>query len=114
MLMIYPLSKYKFYTTPDNKTIAISTYAGKTVKGVAKTDPRDDFDPEFGKNLAAARCAAKVARKRKARASKQVEKAARELAKAQRYYDKMKQYEIDSVKNAEFALFRLTELEAQG
>ena len=55
--------KYKVITLPTS-VIAISTYAGKTVKGIAKVDPRDTFDPEVGKQLATARCAEKIAIKR--------------------------------------------------
>ena len=58
---------YKYVVTP-NKVIAISTYAGRTVRGVAKCHPNDTFDEEYGKQLAAARCNEKIARKRYARA----------------------------------------------
>jgi len=60
-------NNYKYIETP-NKVIALSTYAGKTVRGVAKCHPNDTFDVEFGHKLAAARCNAKIARKRLARA----------------------------------------------
>ena len=36
--------------------IAITTYAGKTVKGHAKCHIDDTFDPAFGEQLAMARC----------------------------------------------------------
>ena len=111
---MYPISKYKFFTTPDNKVIAVSTYAGKTVKGVAKTDPRDKFDEAFGKELAAARCAAKVAKKRRARAAKMMKKARTQLSVAQRYVDRMKAYEADAAKEYEEAVFNVTDLETRG
>ena len=111
---MYPISKYKFFTTPDNKVIAVSTYAGKTVKGVAKTDPRDKFDETFGKELAAARCAAKVAKKRRARAAKMMKKAQTQLSVAQRYVDRMKAYEADAAKEYEEAVFNVTDLETRG
>ena len=111
---MYPISKYKFFTTPDNKVIAVSTYAGKTVKGVAKTDPRDKFDESFGKELAAARCAAKVAKKRRARAAKMMKKAQTQLSVAQRYVDRMKAYEADAAKEYEEAVFNVTDLETRG
>ena len=111
---MYPISKYKFFTTPDNKVIAVSTYAGKTVKGVAKTDPRDKFDEAFGKELAAARCAAKVAKKRRARAAKMMRKAQTQLSIAQRYVDRMKAYEADAAKEYEEAVFNVTDLETRG
>lgn len=56
--------RYKYATTPDGKVIAISSFAGKVVKGVAKCDPNDEFNLESGKKLAAARCNEKVCRRR--------------------------------------------------
>lgn len=44
--------------------LAISSFAGKTVKGVAKLDPRDSFDPTSGEELAKARCRSKIAQRR--------------------------------------------------
>ena len=71
--MKYSLDKYKYFTYYDKngkKTVsAVSTYAGKTVKGYAKCDPRDTYDFEAGKRLAAARCNQKVAQKRARRAA---------------------------------------------
>lgn len=64
----YPFDKYKFYVNVKERTVyAISTYAGKTVRGVAKCAPEDKFDIEYGKRLAAARCNLKVAAKRVAK-----------------------------------------------
>lgn len=111
---MYPISKYKFYVTPDNKTIAVSTYAGKTVKGVAKTDPRDNFNADFGKELAAARCAAKVAKKRKARADKCLAKAQAKMAEASRMLAKMEAYYADARKEYEEATFNVVDLETRG
>ena len=92
---MYPMEKYKYYTT-NNKVIAVSTYAGKTVRGVAKCDPRDTFDLEKGKILAAKRCNEKVAKRRYARAQKRVKEAARDLQVAQDRYHKMLQYMNDA------------------
>ena len=92
---MYPMEKYKYYTT-NNKVIAVSTYAGKTVRGVAKCDPRDTFDLEKGKVLAAKRCNEKVAKRRYARAQKRVKEAARDLQAAQNHYHKMLQYMNDA------------------
>ena len=46
--MEYSLDRYNYYTT-QNKVIAVSTYAGRTVKGIAKCDPRDTFSIDSGK-----------------------------------------------------------------
>ena len=63
----FPLEKYRYYIA-GNKIIAVSTYAGRTVRGVAICHPQDSFDIEAGKKLAAARCNQKVADKRYERA----------------------------------------------
>lgn len=71
---MYPIEKYKFVVRPARvdkngeahgpEVIAISHYAGQTIKGVAKCSPNDEFDLEYGKRLAAARCNQKVCEKR--------------------------------------------------
>lgn len=66
----FPLEKYKFYTDGKRKVVAISTYNGQTIRGVATCAPEDEFSFEKGKELAAARCNFKVAEKRYAKASK--------------------------------------------
>lgn len=92
--------KYKFYVNGDKhsvrQVIAVSTYAGKPVRGIAKCDPRDDFSIDTGKKLAAARCNLKVAIKRKKRAQEQVEKAQAEAQRLLRRYNEMQQYLIDA------------------
>ncbi len=111
-MIMFPISKYKFYVTSDNKTIAVTTYAGKTVKGVAKLDPRDGYNRGVGESIAAARCAVKVAKKRHKRAMKQAAKAAEEFNKAFKYFEKMKQYESDAAaeyKNAVKAVKKIEE-----
>ena len=99
----YPLEKYKFYiaTRYDNgkpyKVIAVSTYEGKKVRGVAKCDESDNFDIEKGKKLAAARCNLKIATKRRKRADKQYDKANEEFIRVMRYYNDMHDYFTDSL-----------------
>ena len=105
----YPIEKYQFYTT-KNKVVAVSTYAGRNVRGVAKCDPRDNFDMEMGKKLAAARCAARIAEKRKARALREFEKARDNLFRAQERFEKMNMYWYDSKKAAITANTEVTKL----
>ena len=62
---------YKIYHH-DNEVIAVSTFAKRMVRGVAKCDPRDEFDHKKGEALAIARCDLKVAEKRMKRADKKV------------------------------------------
>ena len=62
------MTKYSFYTDGKTKVVAVSTYAGKAVRGVAKCDISDTFSFEKGKELAEARCNQKIAKKRLTRA----------------------------------------------
>lgn len=98
--MKYSLDKYKYYQFKNENggmtIVAASTYAGRTVKGYAKCDPRDEFDIEKGKQLAAARCNLKIAEKRKMRAADKYMEAAFEADQAAEYFDRMKQYFMDA------------------
>ena len=57
------MPRYKIYES-GNKVIAVSSFAGKAVRGIAKCDPSDTFSPEIGRQLAEARCNVNVADKR--------------------------------------------------
>lgn len=87
---------YRFYLTSDNAVVAVSTYAGKVVRGVAKCSPTDTFSLEDGKALAAARCNLKIAKKRRARASRKLDEALDASIAAQRQYSNMRHYFEDS------------------
>lgn len=114
--MKYSLDKYKFYQFKNENggtTIsAVSTYAGRTVKGYAKCDPRDNFNVEKGKELAAARCNLKIAEKRRDRASKKYIEASVAADKAVEYFDRMKQYFMDADDQVDEAAAELRELMA--
>lgn len=102
---------YKIYRA-DNKVVAISTYAGKTVRGIAKCDPRDDFSDSFGEELATARCNAKVSVRRVKNAQKRLAEAAKALEAAQKQYDRMSAYYNDAIKlhtEADEAVYKLLE-----
>ena len=99
--MKYPIEKYnivvhqhKDYGTTE--IIAFSTYAGKVVKGNAICHINDTYDEEKGKKLAIARCAEKIARKRKARATRLLKKAQTQMTMAQKYVDDMTSYYNDA------------------
>ena len=98
--MKYSLDKYKYYQFKNENggttVTAASTYAGRTVKGYAKCDPRDSFSIEKGKELAAARCNLKIAEKRKMRAGNKYIQASIEADRAAEYFDRMKQYFMDA------------------
>ena len=99
--MRYPIDKYQivvhqhptYYTT---EILARSTYAGETVKGKAICHLNDTYDEDKGIKLAVARCAEKLATKRKARAARLLKKAQDELAMAQKYVADMPAYHNDA------------------
>lgn len=96
----YPLNKYRFYSYVKNSVnhiAAVSTYAGKWVRGVAICSADDEYDVEKGKALAAARCALKVAEKRHQRATHKLKEAAKEQEKANKFYTLMASYYNDSI-----------------
>ena len=99
--MKHPLNKYKYYQFKNENggitIVATSSYCGKTVKGYAKCDPRDEFDIEKGKALAAARCNLKVAQKRQMRASEKYLESAKLADEAACRFADMKQYYMDAV-----------------
>ena len=107
------ISKYKFYADEEARVVvALSTFAKKPVRGKAKCDPRDEFSNGDGMLLAAARCNARIAKKRKRNADARFEEAARVLAQAKRNYEKMKQYSIDADSRLAQAQADLEEIES--
>lgn len=97
----YPIEKYNIviHQHPDYagiETIAFSTYAGKPVYGKAICRAEDEYDEEYGKRLAVARCAAKIARKRLKRADKLSIEATNACIEAKRHLDKMNHYYEDA------------------
>ena len=112
--MKYPMEKYKFYQfkNPHGGTtvVAASTYGGKTVKGYAKCNPKDEFDIEKGKELAAARCALKIAEKRNKRASEKYMEAVQDMNNAINRFNDMKTYFMDSVDQVDEAIEKVNDL----
>ena len=104
---------YQIIHNQKNNTIyAISTYAGKTVRGKAKCAPGDTYNAEKGADLAKARCNEKVAKLRMKRASKKVKEAEQALAAAQNYYNRMINYHNDSIVAFNDATYRTGKLES--
>lgn len=118
---MYPIEKYNFVTydkknedgTVTKVTVAMSTYSGRLVKGVAKCVSTDSYDPEVGKKLAAARCDAKVCKKRKTRAEEKYTEALVSLENLETYVRKMGNYYSDAKNEYDESLNRLKELEKE-
>ncbi len=101
---------YQFYRH-GNKVVCVSSFAGKKVKGVAKCDPTDEFDYEYGKSLAQARCDLKVGLKRFKRAMELYKEAAAEEAKAQKRRIAMTKYLVDASADIDAACACLREFD---
>lgn len=100
--MKYSLDKYKFFVATKSdgtpyQVVAVSTYAGRKIRGVAKCDPRDEFSIENGKKLAAARCNVKIAEKRAKRAEKKRAEAVALATEHLHHRDRMESYYADSL-----------------
>ena len=91
----FPIEGYHFFQH-GNRVIAVTTYAGRTVRGVAVCADGDEFDIEYGKRLAAARCNYKVALKRRERATDKVFHAVEDFERADKELNKYRQYFYDA------------------
>ena len=116
--MRYPIDKYQIIKHQHEdylgtEIIARSTYAGETVKGKAICHLNDTYNEEKGVKLAVARCAEKIARKRKARAARLLKKANDQLAMAQKYVADMTNYHTDACAEVEEAQAELADILAK-
>ena len=104
--------EYKYKIDKEHKVVvALSSFAGKAVSGVARCAPEDAFNIEAGKKLAAARCNLKIAEKRMKYAEECSLAAASEAEYWANYQAKMESYEADSVVAYKKALSDLIDLE---
>jgi hypothetical protein len=91
--------------------VALSSFAGKAVRGVARCSPNDTWDVRFGKRLAEARCSAKIAHKRLRRAEEMVKWS----SEAAKFYDaelaKYRKYEEDALEAVKKSTAELKKLE---
>ena len=112
---------YKFYEfnhlradgTTSLRIVAVSSFAGKPVKGYADCHPNDEFDREYGQALAAARCAEKIAAKRCNRAYNKVDEAKALVNAAMAHLQKMMQYEADAEASYNIASYELAAIESE-
>lgn len=95
----YPYEKYHYFSDGRTKVVALSTYAGKPIRGIAKCDPQDKFNAEVGRKLAAARCNYKIAVKRYENALRQYDYAEQDFIKADEHMMAMRDYLNNAQKN---------------
>jgi hypothetical protein len=116
---MYPIEKYQFKVyehknedgTKSSVVMALSTHAGKVVKGVAKCAQDDPFDLEKGKELAAARCDYKVCSKRLKSAEKKNEMSRKLVDEALEYCKRMSSYYLDAYDEYMNSKSKLQEIE---
>ena len=109
---------YKFYKydrtradgTKSVRVVAVSSFAGKVVKGYADCHPNDEFDLAYGVALASARCAEKIAAKRMKRAYSKVDEAKAQVNAALAHLEKMMRYESDAEANYNIASYELAQV----
>lgn len=99
------------YVKHGNEVIAISSFAGRTVKGKAKCHPNDIFDFEYGSKLTAARCNQKIAFLRWKRACKKFQDAKAARLRIQREFNDCCDYLTNACKQLEKAYLEVGELE---
>ncbi len=112
---------YKFYQynrqradgTSNVRIVAVSSFAGKPVKGYADLHPMDEFDVEYGQALAAARCAEKIAAKRCKRAYNKVDEATAQVNAAMAHLQKMMQYEADAEAAYNIAAYNAAQIRSE-
>ena len=106
------MEKYTYYIAENQRqVIAVSSYAGRIVRAVAKCDPRDEFSIETGKKLAAARCNLKVATKRAKRAASKYQEASLAAKAAEAHKKDMNAYLTDSEQALAQAKAELADIE---
>jgi septal ring factor EnvC (AmiA/AmiB activator) len=118
---MYPIEKYQFKVyehknedgTKSSVVMALSTYAGRVVKGVAKCIATDPFDLEKGKELAAARCDYKVCLKRAKRAATKYLETEKKVNDYKERLRKMGNYFADADRDRQEAHKKLLEIEAK-
>ena len=91
---------HEFEHNGEKCVAAVSSYAGRNVRAVARCSSNDTYDFEKGKKLAAARCDLKVREKRVKRAFNKRYEAFVALEQAKKHFDKMNQYYSDSLDEA--------------
>lgn len=92
---------YKYYehTLEDGakEIIAVSSYAGRRVKGKAVCSPDDEYNETIGKKLATLRCDVKVDEKRLRRAERERDLLINWQRELDKLFEKNKSYLEDSI-----------------
>ena len=104
--------KYRFYCNSETKTIVCTIfYKGKTIRGVAKCNPKDEFNEEAGKRLAYLRCKYKLMKTKFKRAKKAYNDAVIMAAKAENNLNKVTYFVNDVDYQLELVTNELADLE---
>lgn len=102
--------RYKIYTNHTDTVVATSTYCGKQVRGVAKLHDSDTFNFDIGREIAIAKCNAKIAEKRAKRARNKFLEAQENLRAAADEYSSMSNYSNEAYERYREAVNDLNDL----
>ena len=106
---------YSYYTIiKDGKKtgiVCVGSYAGKTVRGVARCNPKDTFDFETGKKLATARCEQKILTKRAKYMENKLKRITANIERTQAYLREETEYYNKVLEKAENINYILDNLE---
>ena len=83
---------YKYYYLENGDVIALSHFAGKTVKATAHLKDEDTYDREIGEKVAAAKCNEKIAGLRYRRSKRMLKEAMDNFVKAKKELENMREY----------------------
>ena len=95
--MTYNYVKYVDKNTGANVTICVSHFAGKPVRGVARCNPTDKYDEQYGEELARLRCDEKIAMKKINNARNKYNAVVDKMSELTNYMEKYLNYHRDSV-----------------
>ena len=101
------------YSVSGNTVYCITYYAGKTIRGIAKCDPEDNFNIEDGMLLAKARCDYKLAKKRVTVKGKRVNLAVEEFERANTHMENAIAYYKEATDAEEKAKHNLEQIIAK-
>lgn len=100
----------KFTKNKKGDIIAISYYRGKTIKGIAKCSPEDEYNEELGRKIAEARCNEAVNRYRLKGAYANCEQLVIEAENIKRKLQKASKYLIETQKQYDISVEKINNI----
>lgn len=100
----------RFTKNKNGDIIALSYYRGKTVKGIAKCSPEDEYNEELGRKIAEARCNQAVNRHRLEGAQANCKQLIIEAENIKRKLKKATEYLVETQKQYDASVEKLNNI----